>query len=60
MIYQRAPRPVLEESAQRYIDRELKKIERVFILQDAALTRLKEELIAAGVVTSSQITISND
>ena len=60
MIYKRAPRPVLDESAERYIDRELKKIERVSASQDRALTRLKEELVAAGVVTFSQITESND
>ncbi|GAB5503433.1 hypothetical protein [Pyruvatibacter sp.] len=60
MIYRRAPRPVLEASAEQYMDRELKKIERVSAAQDRALTRLKDELIAAGVVTSAQITLSND
>lgn len=58
--YKRGPRPALSESLPQFLDRELAKIESSDGRLDAALTRLKEELVAAGVVTESQITMSND
>ncbi len=60
MIYRRSNRPALDESGKQYVDRELVKIERAIKSLDSALLRLKEELIAAGVVNATQITMQNE